>query len=116
MEEIQESSNEGNLDNLSTQLEDEIPVDTIDNSLPIQRPDRVNMPPEFYGFHIIIDGYMFINDNTLVNLDEPANYKEAMAGPKAAIWNKEINSGIQSMYDNQVWNLVDHVLGRKIIR
>ncbi|GKD69728.1 retrotransposon protein, putative, ty1-copia subclass [Tanacetum coccineum] len=38
-----------------------------------------------------------ISDSTLSELDEPGNYKEAMASPKAAKWNKAMKSEIQSM-------------------
>ncbi|GKA11306.1 retrotransposon protein, putative, ty1-copia subclass [Tanacetum coccineum] len=48
-----------------------------------------------------------ISDSTLNELDKPANYKEAMASPEAAKLKEAIKSEIQSMYDNQVWNLVD---------
>ncbi|GKE47398.1 retrotransposon protein, putative, ty1-copia subclass, partial [Tanacetum coccineum] len=48
-----------------------------------------------------------ISDNTLTELNEPANYKEAMASPEAAKWKEAMKSEIQSMYNNQVWNLVD---------
>ncbi|KAI3752560.1 hypothetical protein L2E82_24594 [Cichorium intybus] len=51
----------------------------------------------------------------VTRLDEPANYKEGMAGPKAAKWKVAMDSEIKSMYDNQVWNLVDNVLGRKTV-
>ncbi|GJY59586.1 hypothetical protein Tco_0459478 [Tanacetum coccineum] len=40
------------------------------------------------------------SDSTLSELDEPANYKEAMASPEAAKWKEAIKSKIQSMYDN----------------
>ena len=46
---------------------------------------------------------MFISDSTLVNLDEPSSYKEAM------------DNEIQSMYDNQIWNLVGNVSGHKTV-
>ena len=73
------------------------------------------MPHKFYGFHITTDGDMFINDNTLVTLDEPTNYKESIAGPEAAKWQKEMDGDIKSMYDNRVWNFVDNVPGRKMV-
>ena len=38
-----------------------------------------------------------------------------MAGPESAKWKEAMDSEIQSMYDNQVWNLVDNVLGRKTV-
>ena len=73
------------------------------------------MKPELYGFYITIDGDTFISDNTLVNLDEPANYKEVMASPKSAKWKEAMDCEIKSMYDNQVWHLVDNVPCRKIV-
>nr|GEU89500.1 retrotransposon protein, putative, Ty1-copia subclass [Tanacetum cinerariifolium] len=48
-----------------------------------------------------------ISDSTLTELNEPANYNEAMASPEAAKWKEAMKSEIKSMYDNQVWNLVD---------
>ncbi|GKE99364.1 retrotransposon protein, putative, ty1-copia subclass, partial [Tanacetum coccineum] len=76
LEEIQESANEEPIVNTNTQLE-----------------------VFYYGFHIEEDK---ISDNTLSELDEPANYKEAMASPKATKWKEVMKSEIQSMYDNQV--------------
>ncbi|GJX43651.1 putative RNA-directed DNA polymerase [Tanacetum coccineum] len=56
-----------------------------------------------------------ISDSTLSELDEPANYKEAMASPEAGKWKEVMKSEIQSMYDNQVWNLVDTTPGLKTV-
>ena len=56
-----------------------------------------------------------IGDKTLVNLDEPASYKEAMAGPEAAQWKEAMDSEIQSMKDNQVWNLVEPTPAHKTV-
>ena len=38
-----------------------------------------------------------------------------MAVPESAKWKEAMDSEIQSMYDNQVWNLVENVPGRKTI-
>ncbi|GJS24275.1 retrotransposon protein, putative, ty1-copia subclass [Tanacetum coccineum] len=38
-----------------------------------------------------------------------------MASPEAAKWKEAIKSEIQSMYDNQVWNLVDTTPGLKTV-
>ncbi|KAI3509033.1 hypothetical protein L1887_24056 [Cichorium endivia] len=113
LEEIQESSNEETLEETRTQQEEEVHVGPTDNSLPLKRSSRVSMPPELYGFHITTDGDTLVSDRTLVNLDEPASYKEAVAGPEAAKWKEPMDSKIKSMYDNQVWNLVDNLPGRK---
>lgn len=110
LEEIQESSGEGT-SNTSAQPEEEILVEPIDERLPLRRSARVRMAAEFYGFHIPRDDDMFISDSTLVNLDEPSSYKEAMAGPESAKQKEAMDIEIQSMYDNQVWNMVDDVPG-----
>ncbi|KAJ9548673.1 hypothetical protein OSB04_021216 [Centaurea solstitialis] len=62
---------------------------------------------------IIMEGDTLVNDKTFDSADEPSNYKEAMAGPEAAKWKEAMESEIQSMYDNHVWELVDHTPGRK---
>ncbi|GJS65218.1 zinc finger, CCHC-type containing protein [Tanacetum coccineum] len=94
------STNEEPIVNTDTQQEVVTPVKPDDISLPIRRTSgRVSKPPQFYyGFHIEEDK---INDSTLSELDEPANYKEAMASPEATKWKEAIKSEIQSMYDNQ---------------
>ncbi|GJW09833.1 FAR1-related sequence 5-like protein [Tanacetum coccineum] len=75
--------------------------------------DEEPIDPQFYyGFHIEEDK---ISDSTLIDLNEPANYKEAMACPEAAKWKEAMKSEIQSMYNNQVWNLVDTTPGLKIV-
>ncbi|GKB17674.1 retrotransposon protein, putative, ty1-copia subclass [Tanacetum coccineum] len=113
LKEIQESTDEEPIVN-TTQQEVVTPVEPDDISLPIRRTSsRVSKPPQFYyGFHIEEDK---ISDSTLSELDEPANYKEAMASPEAAKWKEAMKSKIQSMYDNQVWNLVDTTPGLKTV-
>ncbi|KAI3700614.1 hypothetical protein L2E82_45250 [Cichorium intybus] len=65
LEEIQESTNEGTVEDTSTQQEEEVPVDPINNRLPPRRSGKVSMPPEFYGFRITTDGDTFVSDKTL---------------------------------------------------
>ncbi|KAI3791229.1 hypothetical protein L2E82_04923 [Cichorium intybus] len=115
LEEIQESPDDATLGETSNQQEEEVPVGPTGISLPLRRSSRVSMPPEFYGFHITTDGDTFVSDRTLINLDEPANYREAVAGPESAKWKEAMDSEIKSMYDNQVWNLVDNVPGRNTV-
>ncbi|KAJ9565695.1 hypothetical protein OSB04_001661 [Centaurea solstitialis] len=76
---------------------------------PVRRSDRVRHAPERYNL-LISDG-----DDTQVDLDEPASYQEAMAGLEAAKWKEAMESEMQSMYDNQVWDLVDHIPSLKIV-
>ncbi|GKE05819.1 retrotransposon protein, putative, ty1-copia subclass [Tanacetum coccineum] len=56
-----------------------------------------------------------ISDSTLSELDEAANYKKAIESPEAAKWKEAMKSEIQSMYDNQVWNLIDTTHGLKTV-
>ncbi|GKD02797.1 retrotransposon protein, putative, ty1-copia subclass, partial [Tanacetum coccineum] len=101
LEKIQESADEEPILNTDTQQEMVTPVEPNDISLPIRRTSgRVSKPPQlYYGFHIEEDK---INDSTLSELYEPANYKEAMASLEAAKWKEAMKSEIQSMYDNQM--------------
>ncbi|GJY19225.1 hypothetical protein Tco_0390716 [Tanacetum coccineum] len=86
------------------------PIKPDDICLPIRRTSGRESEPLwfYYGFHIEEDT---ISDSTLSELDEPSNNKEAMASLEAAKWKEAMKSEIQSMYDNQVWNLVDTTPG-----
>ncbi|GJX42209.1 retrotransposon protein, putative, ty1-copia subclass [Tanacetum coccineum] len=114
LEEIQEYVDEEPIVNTDTQQEVVTPIKLYDISLPIRRTSgRVSKPPQFYyGFHIKEDK---ISDSTLSELDEPANCKEAMASPEVAKWKEAMKSDMQSVYNNQVWNLVDTTPGLKTV-
>jgi len=43
----------------------------------------------------------------LLDYDKPANYSEAMMDPDFEKWQSAMRIEIDSMGDNQVWNLVD---------
>ena len=47
--------------------------------------------------------------------DESTTYHEAMMSPDSEKWLQAMKSEMQSMYDNQVWNLVDPPEGAKVI-
>jgi hypothetical protein len=48
-------------------------------------------------------------DVLLLDNDEPMTYTEPMMGPDSKKWLGAIESKIQSMHDNQVWNMVDPI-------
>ena len=48
--------------------------------------------------------------------DEHANYAEAMMDPDSKKWQSAMRSEIDSMVDNQVWNLVDPTNGVRPIK
>ena len=58
-----------------------------------------------------IERYEFLitNDKEIVLVDhnEPTNYQEANVDPNSINWHQAVKSKMQSMYDNQVWNLMD---------
>ncbi|GJW79154.1 retrotransposon protein, putative, ty1-copia subclass [Tanacetum coccineum] len=87
------SADEEPIVNTDTQPEVVTPVKPDDISLPIRRTSgRVSKPPQFYyDFHIEKEK---ISDSTLSELDEPANYKEAMVSPEAAKWKEAMKSEI----------------------
>jgi hypothetical protein len=45
----------------------------------------------------------------LLDNGKPATYKEAIMGPDSVKWPHTMKSEIESMYENQVWNLVDPI-------
>jgi hypothetical protein len=51
----------------------------------------------------------------LTDLDEPATKTEAMEGPESEKWLEAMKPEIRSMYDKQVWTLVDKPSDRKAI-
>jgi hypothetical protein len=51
------------------------------------------------------------HDILLLDNDEPMTYMEAMIRPDSEKWLGAIKSEIESMYANQVWNLVDPIDG-----
>ena len=50
-------------------------------------------------------------DVLLLDNDEPKTYTKAIIGPESEKWFGAMKSEIESMHDNQVWNLVDPIEG-----
>ncbi|KAJ9551376.1 hypothetical protein OSB04_015421 [Centaurea solstitialis] len=105
-----ETTNDEPIVDTSPQHEVESPVEETNITPPplrrTSRVSKVNQAPEYYyGFHITKEGDTLVNDKTFDSVDEPSNYKEAMVGPEATKWKEAMESEIQSMYDNHVWEL-----------
>ena len=70
-----------------------------------RRSGRIrNQPMRYEDEILLLDN---VDEILLLDNDEPATYKEAMMGPDSAKWLEAMKSEIDSMYENQVWNLVD---------
>jgi hypothetical protein len=68
---------------------------------------RSRKSPEWFGEPIL--------SVMMTDLDEPATYTEAMEGPESEKWLEAMKLEIRSMYDNQVWTLVDIPSDRKAV-
>ena len=51
----------------------------------------------------------------IVDQSEPITYQEAMDSPDSKKWLEDMKSEMQSIYDNQVWTLIDPPKGLKTI-
>ena len=76
----------------------------------IRKSTRVHREPERYGW--IVTPH---DDVLLVENDEPLTYEEAVASIDSEKWLDAMNSEIDSMYTNQVWELIDAPIGVKPI-
>ena len=66
-----------------------------------RRSSRIRHELERYGFLVTDDKRIILVDH-----NEPTTYQEAIIDPNSIRWRQAIKSEMQSMYDNQVWNLV----------
>ena len=71
---------------------------------------RIRQNPERYRFLVI--NY---HDVILMDHDEPVSYQEAISSPDSDRCLEAMKSEKQSMYDNQVWTLIDPPNGIKTI-
>ncbi|GJW04796.1 retrotransposon protein, putative, ty1-copia subclass [Tanacetum coccineum] len=67
----------------------------------VRRSARIHRAPERLCLNIEVE------EHSLGDLNEPANYKAAMLDPESNKWLDVMNAKMQSMKDNQVWRLVD---------
>ena len=72
-----------------------------------RRSTRTRTTPDWY------DSVM--NVMLVDNTDNPETYEEAMMSPDSNKWQEAMKSEIGSMYENQVWTLVDLPDGRKAV-
>ncbi|KAJ9556290.1 hypothetical protein OSB04_010904 [Centaurea solstitialis] len=76
----------------------------------LRRSTRIRQEPDRYlGFLVSQDGG---------DLNEPTSYGEAVSGDESEQWQEAMKAEMQSMYDNQVWELTDlpqhcRAVGRK---
>nr|GEV50633.1 hypothetical protein [Tanacetum cinerariifolium] len=76
-------------------------VESKNVGVPIRRSVRIPQVPNRYEYYVDIEEY------ELGDLNEPPNYKVALADPESDKWLEAMNTKIQFMKDNQVWYLLD---------
>ena len=110
LEEVQEPQ-----DNTEPQMENREDSQQVVEPLQVtqgpRRSDRTYYQPQRYGF-LITESC----DILLIEQNELTTYQEAIVGPNSEKWLNSIKSEMQSIYDNQVWTLVDPPKGVKTIR
>ncbi|GKC22744.1 retrotransposon protein, putative, ty1-copia subclass, partial [Tanacetum coccineum] len=76
-------------------------VDPQTDVILVRRSARIPQAPERYGFYIDAE------EHKLGDSGEPPNYRAALSDLESEKWLEAMNTEMQSMKDNQVWNLVD---------
>jgi hypothetical protein len=71
-----------------------------------RRSTRTRATSKWYGDLII---------NAIVENDDPTTYDEAMMSPDSKKWHEAMKSKMESMYENQVWTLVELPNDRKAV-
>ncbi|KAG8497203.1 hypothetical protein CXB51_008568 [Gossypium anomalum] len=111
LEEIRESQDATEPEIKQQQIPQEIEEEvTVVETQPPRRSLRERHAPERYGFLITTHG-----DILLIDQDEPRTYQEAVASPDSEKWLEAMRSEMDSMYENQVWTLIDPPEGVKPI-
>ena len=70
-----------------------------------RRSERVQRPTEFYQFTLDYVNY--------TDAGKPRSYDEAIAAPDADTWLQAMRSELNSIHQNQTWELVELPAGRK---
>ncbi|GJR05319.1 retrotransposon protein, putative, ty1-copia subclass [Tanacetum coccineum] len=88
--------------NISQEVEGfEPPQPPQEEVIPIRRSERTRRATNRLCLNVEVE------EHSLGNLGEPANYKAAMLDPESKKWVNAMNAKMQSMIDNMVWVLVD---------
>ncbi|GJT53727.1 retrotransposon protein, putative, ty1-copia subclass [Tanacetum coccineum] len=99
---IQEANTQPS-ENTSNEHNEVAPIEAEPQNVrvPIRRSARIPQAPDRYGYYVDVEEY------NLGDLDEPPNYKDALAATESDKWLEAINTEMQSIKDNQVRYLVN---------
>ncbi|GKC79250.1 retrotransposon protein, putative, ty1-copia subclass [Tanacetum coccineum] len=107
---IQEEDTHPSIDTSLNHEEDDQEIDEPQSDInPIRKSSRTRRAPDRMCLHVDA------KEHKLGDLGEPANYKAALLDPKSDKSLEAMNVEIQSMKDNEVWDLFDLPPNGKII-
>ena len=89
-----------------------------ENTTAPRRSSRMHNAPDFYiptMSVMVVEDYDPKTYVMVVEGDDPATYDEAMMSPDSDKWLEAMKSEMGSMYENQVWTLVDLPNDRKAV-
>ncbi|GJZ67806.1 retrotransposon protein, putative, ty1-copia subclass [Tanacetum coccineum] len=102
LEIIQEEDTHPFIDTSLNHEEDDLEIDEPQSDIiPIRRSTRTRRPTDRMCLYIDAE------EHELGDLGEPANYKAALLDPESDKWLNAMNVEIQSMKDNEVWDIVE---------
>ncbi|GKA51032.1 retrotransposon protein, putative, ty1-copia subclass [Tanacetum coccineum] len=107
---IQEEDIHPSIDTSLNLEEDDLEIDEPQSDIiPIRRSTRTRRPIDRMCLYIDAE------EHELGDLGEPANYKAALLDPESDKWLNAMNVEMQSMKDNEVWDLVELPFNGKIV-
>ncbi|GKF68522.1 retrotransposon protein, putative, ty1-copia subclass, partial [Tanacetum coccineum] len=102
LELIQEEDINPSVDTSLNHEEDDQEINEPQSDInPISKSSRTRRTPDRMCLHVDAE------EHELRDLGEPTNYKAALLDPESDKWLDAINFKMQSMKDNEVWDLVD---------
>ncbi|GJV78681.1 retrotransposon protein, putative, ty1-copia subclass [Tanacetum coccineum] len=102
LEIIQEKDTHPSIETSLSHEEGDLEIDEPQSDIiPIRRSTRTRHAPDRMCL------YIDAKEHELGDLGEPANYKSTLLDPESNKWLNAMNVEIQSMKDNEVWDLVD---------
>ena len=90
----------------STTNSEDCPTEQPNNESVLRRSERERRPPDFYGSRVNV---------TSQNPKEPKSIEEATDCPERSQWEKAMEAEMQSLKENNVWDLVELPKGKKAI-
>nr|GFC77147.1 zinc finger, CCHC-type [Tanacetum cinerariifolium] len=96
-------------------------VSQEEDVIPVRRSVRTHKAPDRLCLNVEIDPDRLcfnakVEEHSLGDLNEPANYKATLSDPKFEKWLVAMNAKMQSMYDNKVWRLVVLPPNAKVVK